>query len=54
MDEATLAKLEKDLAGEGGAVLREYFRGSPRGVMAWEKMMASLDDGIKLLTEVSE
>ncbi len=36
MDEVTLAKLEKDLAGDGGGVLGEYFRGSPGGVRAWE------------------
>ncbi len=49
MDEATLAKLEKDLAGDGGGVLGEYFRGSPGGVRAWEKLWESSDEGIKLL-----
>ena len=44
MDEATLAKLEKDLAGEGGGVLRAYFRGSPRCVRAWEIAAKHSDD----------
>ncbi|MCO6461094.1 MAG: hypothetical protein J5I59_06800, partial [Saprospiraceae bacterium] len=44
MDEATLAKLEKDLAGEGGGVLGEYFRGSPGCVKAWEVAVKHSDD----------
>ena len=59
MDEATLAKLEKDLAGEGGGVLGEYFRGSPGGVRAWEKYLkGNINDDIRLspewLTKLSE
>ncbi len=49
MDEEALAKQEKDLAGDGGGVLGEYFRGSPGGVRAWEKIWESSDEGIKLL-----
>ncbi len=49
MDEEALAKQEKDLAGDGGGVLGEYFRDSPGGVRAWEKIWESSDEGIKLL-----
>lgn len=42
MDEDVLVQLEKDLSGEGGEVLRMYFKGNPEGVKAWER--ALIDD----------
>ena len=43
LSEDALIQLEKDLAADAGGALKVFFRESPKGVKAWEKMIKHLD-----------
>ncbi len=52
LSEEALIQLEKDLAADATGALKVYFKGSPKGVRAWElAFVNNLNDGIRKNTD---